>query len=38
MKIMIINGPNINFTGIREKELYGSNNYKEIELIINNYC
>lgn len=38
MKIMIINGPNINFTGIREKELYGSKNYKEIELIINNYC
>lgn len=38
MKIMIINGPNINFTGIREKELYGSKNYKEIELSINNYC
>ena len=30
MKIMIINGPNLNFTGIREKGVYGNKNYKEI--------
>lgn len=27
---MIINGPNLNFTGIREKGVYGSKNYGEI--------
>lgn len=31
MKIRIINGPNINFTGIREKSIYGSRTLKDIE-------
>lgn len=30
MKIMILNGPNINFLGIREKEIYGKKNYEDI--------
>lgn len=30
MKIMVINGPNLNFTGIREKDVYGAKTFKEI--------
>ena len=30
MKILIINGPNINFVGIREKDIYGTQTYEDI--------
>lgn len=30
MKILVINGPNINFLGIREKEIYGQMSYEEL--------
>jgi 3-dehydroquinate dehydratase-2 len=29
MKILILNGPNINFLGIREKSIYGALTYQE---------
>ena len=32
-KIRIINGPNINFTGIREKNVYGTESFDEINRI-----
>ena len=28
MKILVMNGPNINFLGIREKGIYGEQNMK----------
>ena len=36
MKILVINGPNINFLGIREKGIYGENNYDSLVSMIEN--
>ena len=30
MKLLIINGPNINMLGIREPDIYGSNTYQDL--------
>ena len=35
MKIMVINGPNINMIGIREKKIYGTISFDEIIRMIN---
>lgn len=34
MKLLVINGPNINFLGIREKSIYGNENYEDLLSII----
>lgn len=30
MKLLILNGPNLNFLGIREKNIYGTQNYDDL--------
>lgn len=38
MKILVINGPNLNLLGIREPEVYGTSTYNDLCEIINDYC
>ena len=37
-KIMIINGPNLNMLGIRDKDIYGDKSYKDLVRLIKDYC
>ena len=38
MKILIINGPNINMLGIREIDIYGNRSYETLINYIRDYC
>ena len=38
MKILVINGPNINMLGIREPEHYGRETYADLVAKIQNHC
>lgn len=38
MKILVLNGPNINMLGIREPELYGKETYASLVRKISDYC
>ena len=38
MKILVINGPNLNMLGIREPDHYGKETYKDLVSKIENYC
>ena len=38
MKIMVINGPNLNMLGIREPEVYGGKNYADLEQYLESYA
>ena len=38
MKILVINGPNINMLGIREPEHYGKETYSDLVAKIQKYC
>ena len=38
MKILVINGPNLNMLGIREKELYGDKTYSSLVKKIKSYA
>ena len=38
MKILVINGPNLNMLGIREPDKYGSDNYDTLCAMIKEHC
>ena len=38
MKIMVINGPNLNMLGIREPDIYGKTTYNGLCNMIKEYC
>lgn len=38
MKLLIINGPNLNMLGIREPDIYGKGTYNDLCETIRNYC
>ena len=38
MNILVINGPNLNMLGVRDKSIYGNNTYKDLVKSIKDYA
>ena len=38
MKLLVLNGPNLNMLGIREPQIYGAQTYRDLEAFIQGIC
>lgn len=38
MKILVLNGPNLNMLGIREPQIYGNKTYEDLKRLIKEHC
>lgn len=38
MKILVLNGPNLNMLGIREPQIYGNKTYNDLTKMIKDHC
>ena len=38
MKILFLNGPNLNMLGVREPDIYGRQTYADLEAYIQDFC